>query len=74
MDLPACHGCCFRVRINEAYSESKPVLSGVPQGSVLGLLLFLIFVSDMMGDIQASHSFFADDCKLFVNPLMGNTI
>ena len=54
-----------RVRINGSYSKTAPVLSGVPQGSVLGPALFLIFVADVTHIIQNFISLYADDSKLF---------
>ena len=56
-----------RVRINGAFSEKKPVLSGIPQGSVLGPLLFIIFINDLPGVCEElSRIFlFADDSKLY---------
>ena len=54
-----------RVRVNGVLSTSSPVLSGVPQGSVLGPALFLIFVADMAPLIQNFISLYADDSKLF---------
>ena len=41
------------------------MLSGVPQGSVLGPLLFLLFVSDLPDWIKNSMRMFADDVKIW---------
>ena len=52
------------VIVNDERSEPAPVISGVPQGSVIGHLLFLILIGDI--DKNVSHSFissFADDPK-----------
>ena len=54
-----------RVRVNGVFSSSSPVLSGVPQGSVLGPALFLVFVADVKPLIQNFLSLYADDSKLF---------
>ena len=54
-----------RVVINGKNSKWAPILSGVPQGSVLGPLLFLVFVNDLENDIKCNIKFFADDTSLF---------
>ena len=41
------------------------MLSGVPQGSVLGLILFLIFINNLLDNIRSSVCLFADDCILY---------
>lgn len=48
-------------------SESFASLSGVPQGSVLGPMLFNIFVNDIMLDLQCPVLMYADDLKIFNN-------
>ena len=55
------------VKIQNIFSSFKCVLSGILQGSVLGPLLFLVFINDLCDLIppEAHPSFFADDLKLF---------
>lgn len=60
----------FRVRVGDSLSTTRPVLSGVPQGSVLGPILFLLYTSDLPRTIRSHCSLFADDSKIFGNPLI----
>lgn len=55
----------FSVRVGSAISNRRPVLSGVPQGSVLGPLLFNIYTSDLQYILQTRFSMYADDVKLY---------
>ena len=56
-----------RVVLDGQASDPVPVLSGVPQGSVLGPILFLIFINDLPDNIKSSVRLFADDCVLYRN-------
>ena len=51
--------------INGQFSPWTSVWSGVPQGSVLGPLLFAIYVNDIPGNVRSSLLLFADDTKLY---------
>jgi len=53
-----------KVVIGGASSSPKPTNAGVPQGSILGPLLFLIFINDIVDDIENDMFLFADDTTL----------
>ena len=54
-----------RVRVDGQLSEEVRVTSGVPQGSVLGPLLFLAYVNDICRNIESNIRLFADDCIIY---------
>ncbi len=57
----------IKVVINNSVSKSFPVRSSVPQGSVLGPFLFLVYINDIVDCVKFSQiRLFADDIKLFV--------
>lgn len=54
-----------RVQVNGISSAWTDVTSGVPQGSVIAALLFVIYINDLPDNIKSHIFLFADDCKFF---------
>ena len=79
-------GCCLqwfssylrgrkiRTKIDGTLSEAKSISSGVPQGSVLGPLLFIIFFMDLHVGLQSTCALFADDTLLYDINCTGNSL
>jgi len=55
----------YTVVINGTSSPSVSVLSGVPQGTVLGPLMFLVYINNIANEMSSSIYLFADDCILY---------
>ena len=60
-------GRTFRVSVQGEFSSIKDILSGIPQGSVLGPLLFILFINHLPDCLKSSVKIFADDLKLIAN-------
>ena len=54
-----------RVVLNGQCSSSADIHAGVPQGFILGRLLFLIYINDLSNDIKSKCKLFADDTSFF---------
>ena len=54
-----------RVVVNDVKSDLAPVVSGVPQCTVLGLFLFSLHINDITADIESEIRLFADDCVCY---------
>ena len=58
----------FFVSVQGKHSSLRNVVSGVPQGSLLGPVLFLIFINHLCHDLESHAFLFADDLKLVSKP------
>eukprot|EP00794_Sanderia_malayensis_P002671 gene2671-3090_t len=56
-----------RVKVNGEVSRWADVLSGVPQGSVLGPVLFVCYINDLLDEIHTHVKLFADDTKVYAD-------
>jgi len=57
--------CYQRVVVNGSQSSWSDVISSVPQGTVLGPLLFLLYINDITGNNQSNIRLFADECIVY---------
>lgn len=65
-----------RVQYRNVSSAWVSISAGVPQGSILGPLLFLVYINDIVNDISSNIKLFADDTSLYIvvdNPLTAAT-
>jgi hypothetical protein len=53
------------VSINEEISEWKEVISGIPKGSVLSPIMFVLYINDLPSSVDSVAYLFADDTKIF---------
>ena len=58
-------GRTMKVMVKDTLSEPAEVLSGVPQGSVLGPVLFLLFINHVAATLTCKYKVFADDLKIY---------
>jgi hypothetical protein len=59
----------FKVKVGGVLSASEKVISGVPQGSVLGPLLFIVYTADVKYSVRSSWVMYADDMKIYNDSL-----
>ena len=63
-----------RVRVGDQTSSECAVLSGIPQGSILGPVLFTVFINDLPETLSSTCHIFADDTKIYNNSVNKNLI
>ena len=63
--LPVLQSSKQRTVLNRQCSNWGDILAGVPQGSILGPLLFLVYINDLTADLKCNVKLFADDTSLF---------
>jgi len=54
-----------KVKVNNSFSSNEQVPSGIPQGSILGPILFTIFINDIPVSLSSVCKIFADDTKIY---------
>jgi len=60
------HNRSQKVLVKNKVSHSLPVLSGVPQGSVIGPSLFLAYINDLPASVRSCVRLFADDTIVYL--------